>query len=82
MEELMKQDEIDEIWKKACSALREVLSDVSYNTWIATLDPIDIVGDRFLLETSNLFYKKMISTRYVDLLRNAVFSVTHQNYNI
>ena len=82
MEELMKQDEIDEIWKKACVALREVLSDVSYNTWIATLKPIDIVGDRFLLETSNPFYRKMISTRYVDLLRNSVFSVTHQNYNI
>ena len=33
LEESMKQDEIDEIWKKTCALLRDALAEVSYETW-------------------------------------------------
>ena len=65
----MKPDEIDEIWKRACAPLKDALAEVSYETWIATLKPIDAVGDRFLLEASTPFHRNMITSRYSELVR-------------
>lgn len=78
----MKQDEIDEIWKKTCALLKDALAEVSYDTWVATLKPLDIVDNRFLFEASTPFHKNMISSRYSDLVRNALRSATRTDFEL
>ncbi|HIU46501.1 MAG TPA: chromosomal replication initiator protein DnaA [Candidatus Fimadaptatus faecigallinarum] len=78
----MKPDEIDEIWKRACAPLKDALAEVSYETWIATLKPIDAVGDRFLLEASTPFHRNMITSRYSELVRNALRAATRRDYEL
>ncbi len=78
----MKQDEIDEIWKKTCSLLKDALAEVSYETWVATLKPLDIVDNRFLFEASTPFHKNMISSRYSELVRNALRSATRTDFEL
>jgi chromosomal replication initiator protein len=82
MEELMKQDEIVEIWQKACALLKDALAEVSYETWFATLKPMNIVENRFLFEASTPFHKNMIMSRYSELMRNALRSVTKQDFEL
>ena len=78
----MKPDEIDEIWKRACAPLKDALAEVSYETWIAPLKPIDAVGDRFLLEASTPFHRNMITSRYSELVRNALRAATRRDYEL
>ncbi|MGI6184497.1 MAG: chromosomal replication initiator protein DnaA [Candidatus Fimadaptatus sp.] len=78
----MKQNEIDEIWKKTCALLKDALAEVSYDTWVATLKPLDIVDNRFLFEASTPFHKNMISSRYSDLVRNALRSATRTDFEL
>ncbi len=78
----MKPDEIDEIWKRTCAPLKDALAEVSYETWIATLKPLDAVGDRFLLEASTPFHRNMITSRYSELVRNALRAATRRDYEL
>lgn len=78
----MKTDEIDGIWKKTCALLKEALAEVSYETWIATLKPLDIVGNRLLLEASTPFHRNMIISRYSELVRNALKSASKQDFEL
>ena len=78
----MRPDEIDEIWKKTCTLLKEALAEVSYNTWIDPLKPLDIAGNRFLLEAGTMFHKNIIAQRYSELVINALRAVTHQDFTL
>ena len=78
----MKQDEIDEIWKKTCALLRDALAEVSYETWIAALKPLDIIDNRFLFEASTPFHKNMVTSRYSELIRNALRSATKRDFEL
>ena len=80
----MSVDEMNELWSRVCDTLikSEAVTDISYETWIKPLKPQGIVGDRFILQIDNAFMRNIVKTRYSDLIRNAIKSITHREYEI
>ncbi|MDR1263783.1 MAG: chromosomal replication initiator protein DnaA [Oscillospiraceae bacterium] len=60
-----------DVWEKACKLLRAEMTEVSYDTWIATLKLIQFTGDAMLLEYVDTMHRTMLG-RYSTLIGNAV----------
>ncbi|MBO2516005.1 MAG: chromosomal replication initiator protein DnaA [Clostridiales bacterium] len=65
-----------QIWDKACNIMREEMTEVTFNTWIATaLKPIDMLDQIFYIETATDFYFRFVEPRYSALISNALSQV-------
>lgn len=73
---------LDKIWRSALELIKTELSDVSFNTWFNTMEPLSINESEVVLGTPNEFTKKIIEDRYLILLKNAISQTAGLNYNI
>lgn len=73
---------VQEIWKKTLNLIKSELTEVSYNTWLKTLEPIGINNNTFVLSVPNKFNKEILENRYVSLISNAIKQVTDIDYTI
>lgn len=64
--------DIQTVWERALSILKDEVSEIAYKTWFATLTPLEIRDGLFLLSAPNDIHKNMITTKYLPLLQNAV----------
>lgn len=61
---------IDKAWEEALYILKNKLTDVAYNTYVRTLQPLYIKDGCFYLLTTENFYKTTIQGRYfTDILK-------------
>ncbi|MFA9398000.1 MAG: chromosomal replication initiator protein DnaA [Clostridiaceae bacterium] len=70
------------IWEKTLNTLKGELSEVSYNTWIKSIEPIAIENFTITINTPNDFTKGILNTRYKELIKNAVKHVSSQDFDI
>ncbi len=75
-------DNIEKIWHEGLELIKEELTEVSFNTWIKTLEPVKIINDNFYLIVQTDFYKDILVNRYSTLIKNAIKQVTSIEYNI
>lgn len=75
-------DNIQIIWAEALEIIREELTEVSFNTWVKTLEPGKIVNNNFYLIVQTDFYKDILINRYAALIQNSITQVTSIEYTI
>lgn len=75
-------DNIQSIWSDALVIIREELTEVSFNTWVKTLEPAKIINDQFYLIVQTDFYKDILMSRYSSLIKNSIKQVTTIEYEI
>jgi chromosomal replication initiator protein len=75
-------DNIQEIWSESLEIIRGELTEVSFNTWVKTLEPGKIVNNNFYLVVQTDFYKDILVNRYASLIQNAIKEVTSIVYEI
>ena len=67
------------IWEKACTLMRAEMTEVTYNTWIASaLKMAGQEGDTFLIEAVTDFYYQFVVPRYSTLITNALTQASGQ----
>lgn len=59
-------EELSKIWEEVDEMFKLELSELTYNTWIYRLKPLDFDGDSILILAPNEFTKKMVEQRYVN----------------
>lgn len=65
-----------EIWDKTLIVLKTELTEVSFNTWVQTVETKGIRGEKFYLEVPNQFNKEILENRYAGLIENAIKQVS------
>ncbi|WP_432406076.1 chromosomal replication initiator protein DnaA [Wukongibacter sp. M2B1] len=73
---------LHEIWDQTLKLIKTELTEVSYNTWLKSLEPISINGKRIILGVPNDFNKGILETRYMTLITNAIKQITSQDFRI
>lgn len=73
---------LDDIWKSSLDLIKTELSNVSFNTWFNTIEPISISEAEIVLGAPNEFTKKILKDRYSVLLKSAIFQVVGKDYNV
>ena len=57
-------EELSKIWDEVNEMFKLELSELTYNTWILRLKPLDLNDQAILILAPNEFTKKMIDQRY------------------
>ncbi len=74
--------QLNDIWNKTLELLKDEMTDISYNTWILTIEPISIDSNTVTLGVPADFQKGILESRYSYLIKNSLKQITHKDYNI
>lgn len=74
--------QLTEIWQKTLGLLQNELTEISFNTWIKTIEPISIQNNTINLAVPAEFNKGILESRYQSLIKNAIKHVTYKEYSI
>lgn len=73
---------VKEIWDKTLKLIKTELTEVSFNTWLKTIDPVCIRGTKFVLSVPNEFNKEILENRYVALISNALQQISNREFQL
>jgi len=76
------QTELYELITKAKELLKEEITIISYNTWIAPLDIVNKVDNHIYLTVGTQVQKDFVQTRYFDLIVNTFNYLTNTSNEI
>lgn len=74
--------QLNQIWEKTMNIIKGELSEVSFNTWIKSITPLNLSGNNIKLCVPNNFTKEILEARYKDLIFNALKMLTSKQFNI
>lgn len=71
---------IIDLWENTLSAIKNELTDVSYDTWIKSIEPVAQIDNTIYLAVPNNFTKNILKTKYLKFITDAVKKATNKNY--
>ncbi len=74
--------DLQELWEKTLNTIKGEMSEVSFNTWIKSCEPISISADTINISVPNSFTRDILEKRYKDLVANSIQSICSKLYNI
>lgn len=74
--------QLNEIWEKTLNIMKGELTEVSFNTWLKCITPIEAHNDTIKLGVPNDFTKGILVSRYKELVVNALKLITSKRFNI
>ena len=74
--------ELKELWEKTLNIIKGELSEVSFNTWIKSCEPISMSSDTIRISVPNAFTQEILEKRYKDLVANSIRVICSKLYNI
>lgn len=73
---------VTSIWPRTLDLLRNELTEISYNTWIKTIEPMSINSNSIDLGVPTDFNRGILISRYSELIKNALKQVTSREFDI
>ncbi len=74
--------QLNDIWNRTLELLKDEMTEISYNTWILTIEPISIDSNTITLGVPADFQKGILESRYSYLIKNSLRQITHKDYNL
>jgi chromosomal replication initiator protein len=73
---------LSSMWTRVMDLLKSELTEISYNTWIRTIEPLSINSSTIELGVPTDFNKGILESRYLPLISNAVRQISNREYNV
>lgn len=70
------------LWTRTLELLKNELTEISFNTWIKTIEPLSLNSNSIDLGAPTDFNKGILESRYASLIRNAIKQISSKEYNI
>jgi chromosomal replication initiator protein len=74
--------QIEEVWERTLAVIKVELTEVSFNTWLKSIQPISIRENLITFSVPDDFTKGILEARYNKLIQNALKQVTSEYYDI
>lgn len=74
--------DLKNLWDKTLDIIKSELSEVSFNTWIKSCEPLSISSDTIKISVPNSFTQDILDKRYKDLVVNSIKAVCSKLYKI
>ena len=71
-----------QLWEKTLNIVKNEMSDVSFNTWFKSCEPLSISKDTIKISVPNGFTKDILEKRYTDLVANSIETFTNVLYKV
>ena len=76
------QDNLPQIWEKTLNLIKPELTEVSFTTWIKSIEVLSLEGNNIILGVPNVFTKDILIARYATLISNALKQITSKNFEV
>ncbi|MBL4930485.1 chromosomal replication initiator protein DnaA [Clostridium paridis] len=73
---------LNQLWEKTLNIVKSEMTEVSFNTWIKSCEPLSISSDSIKIGVPNEFTRDILEQRYKDLVANAIRLISSKKYNI
>ena len=73
---------LNNVWEKSLELIKSELTQISFDTWIKTIEPVSINSNTINMKVPADFYKGMIESRYSILIKNAIKQITAKEYDL
>ena len=74
--------DLNKLWEKTLNIVKSEMSEVSFNTWIKSCEPISISDKSIKISVPNSFTKDILDKRYKSLVANSIEAVCSKLYDI
>lgn len=74
--------QLSDLWLKTLDLLKSELTEISFNTWIKTIEPLSIGSNTINLGVPAEFNKGILESRYSILIKNAIKQITAREYTV
>ncbi len=74
--------DLNKLWEKTLNIVKSEMSEVSFNTWIKSCEPISISDTSIKISVPNSFTKDILDKRYKSLVANSIEAVCSKLYDI
>ncbi len=75
-------NDLTSLWEKTLNIIKGEMSEVSFNTWIKSCNPISISSNTIKISVPNSFTQDILEKRYKDLVINSIEAACSKSYNI
>lgn len=76
------ETELKHLWEKTLNIIKGELTEVSFNTWIKSCEPLCISANTIKISVPNSFTKDILEKRYKDLVINSIEVACSKTYNL
>ncbi len=59
-----------DVWENVCIYCREHIHEVAYNTWIQSLEPVELKDNKAIIRSKSDYQKFIVESHYTDLLNS------------
>ena len=73
---------LDTLWEDAFNLLKGEMTEISLNTWVKPIKPLEIRDNTIFFEVQLEFTRNMLESRYCDLIKNAFLSACGKEFDI
>ena len=73
---------LNSLWEKTLNLLKNELTEISFNTWIKTIQPVSLNSESIELAVPAEFNKGILESRYSMLIKNALRQASSRDYDI
>ncbi|MGL5152080.1 MAG: chromosomal replication initiator protein DnaA [Clostridium sp.] len=74
--------DLKQIWQKTLEIIKTEMTEVSYNTWIKSCNPVAIANNTIKISVPNSFTQDILEKRYKSLVANCIEAVCNKLYTI
>ncbi|MGL5381549.1 chromosomal replication initiator protein DnaA [Clostridium sp.] len=74
--------ELKSLWEKTLNIIKGEMSEVSFNTWIKSCEPISISSNTIRISVPNSFTQDILEKRYKDLVVNSIEAACSKLYSV
>lgn len=75
-------NDLKSLWEKTLIIIKSEMSEVSFNTWIKSCQPISISSNTIKISVPNSFTQDILEKRYKDLVINSIEAACSKVYSI
>ena len=74
--------DLKDLWEKTLNIIKGELTEVSFNTWIKSCEPLSISDNTIKISVPNSFTQDILEKRYKDLVINSIEAACSKTYNL
>ena len=75
-------NDLKSLWAKTLNIIKGEMSEVSFNTWIKSCEPLSISSTTIKISVPNAFTQDILEKRYKDLVVNSIEAACSKVYNV
>ena len=78
----MNRNNLTHIWNNVISTLQSRLNNTSVDTWLNSMNPVNIIDDSLIIEVPDKFSRDWLDDRYGPVIKSILYDLLEEEVNV